>query len=121
MGLAQKILDKLMDLSAELCTYDQDRLLALSNPLAGNAASRAWSATSGLLQDSVNLSADNRVQRRGSVLTAEVVAAGAGAGAAGVPGGVPAVGMEHNVTVGIYWSLHDPMRLGDLTMVDRLL
>jgi hypothetical protein len=87
VGLAQKILDKLMDLSAEMCTYDADRVIALGGGAAGG--NRALSAASGYL-DALTAPGNNMGQRRGSMMIS---------GRLNLRDQMPRVGMEQNVTV----------------------
>jgi hypothetical protein len=92
VGLAQKILDKLMDLSAEMCTYDADRVIALGGGAAGG--NRALSAASGYL-DALTAPGNNMGQRRGSMMIS---------GRLNLRDQMPRVGMEQNVTVRVGYS-----------------
>lgn len=92
MALAQKIMDKLLDLSTQLCTYDPDRLLAIDYSAAssvGGAMGRVASAGSSYYDAQSTTS--GKARRRGSVMETD-------------PGATLAeklagVGMEQNVTV----------------------
>jgi hypothetical protein len=92
MALAQKIMDKLLDLATQLCTYDPDRLLAIdysATSSVGGAMGRVASAGSSYYD--AQGTASGKARRRGSVMETD-------------PGATLAqklagVGMEQNVTV----------------------
>ena len=97
MALAQKIMDRLLELSAGLTVFDPSRLQTGGDALSlGGAMGRLAAGVSNYS----DTAGGNKMHRRGSVMLSS------GSGAAGVDGPVSAAmaqlgweGMEQNVTV----------------------
>jgi hypothetical protein len=122
MALAQKIMDKLLDLASQLCTYDPDRLLAIEYSATSNVGGvMGRVASAGSSYYDAQGTASGKARQRGSAMETD-------------PGATLAqklagVGMEQNVTVRVcsrpreaavhlmfFLSAFLPQELGELIM-----